>query len=193
MPPIDPEHAPLLTERLNAAAHDDRELMAYVHAEMQRLARSALHRGERGVTLCTGAVVNEAYLKLFGQGQQRFRDRGHFLAIAATAMRQVLVDYARARLAGKRGGGQVTSLDALEHFDFAIDADAEQIVAIDAALAALDALDPRARQVFELRFFAGLEVEEVAAAIAISAPTVKRDARFARAFIGEQLGWVAAG
>lgn len=190
MPPIDPEHAPLLTERLNAAAREDRELMAYVHAEMQRLARSALRRGERGVTLSTGAVVNEAYLKLFGQGQQRFRDRGHFLAIAATAMRQVLVDYARARLAGKRGSGQVTSLDALEHFDFAVDADAEQIVAIDAAL---DALDVRARRVFELRFFAGLEVEEVAEAMAISAPTVKRDARFARAFIGEQLGWTAAG
>lgn len=193
MLPIYPDHAPLLTERLNIAARDDRELMAYVHAEMERLARSALRRNERGVTLSTGAVVNEAYLKLFGQGQQHFRDRGHFLAIAATAMRQILVDHARARLAEKRGAGQITSLDALERFDFAVDADAEQIVAIDAALLALDALDHRARTVFELRFFAGLEVDDVAAALALSAPTVKRDARFARAFIGEQLGWTAAG
>lgn len=189
MTPTDPDHAPKLTERLNAADRTDRDLMAYVHAEMQRLARSAMRHGDRGVTLSTGAVVNEAFLKLFGQGQQRFRDRGHFLAIAATAMRQVLVDHARARLAEKRGGGQVTSLDALDGFDVAIEADAEQIVAIDEALGALDALDNRARKVFELRFFAGLEVEDVAEALGISTPTVKRDARFARAFIGERLGW----
>ena len=156
---------------------------------MQRLARSAMRHGDRGLTLSTGAVVNEAFLKLFGQGQQRFRDRGHFLAIAATAMRQVLVDHARSRLAEKRGGGQVTSLDAIDGFDVAIEADAEQIVAIDEALGALDTLDSRARKVFELRFFAGLEVEDVAEVLGVSAPTVKRDARFARAFIGERLGW----
>ena len=105
MTPPDPDHAPKLTDRLNSADRTDRELMAYVHAEMQRLARSAMRHGDRGLTLSTGAVVNEAFLKLFGQGQQRFRDRGHFLAIAATAMRQVLVDHARSRLAEKRGGG----------------------------------------------------------------------------------------
>lgn len=148
-----------------------------------------MRHGDRGLTLSTGAVVNEAFLKLFGQGQQRFRDRGHFLAIAATAMRQVLVDHARSRLAEKRGGGQVTSLDAIDGFDVAIEADAEQIVAIDEALGALDTLDSRARKVFELRFFAGLEVEDVAEVLGVSAPTVKRDARFARAFIGERLGW----
>ncbi|HRG15556.1 MAG TPA: ECF-type sigma factor [Pseudomonadota bacterium] len=189
MTPPDPDHAPKLTDRLNSADRTDRELMAYVHAEMQRLARSAMRHGDRGLTLSTGAVVNEAFLKLFGQGQQRFRDRGHFLAIAATAMRQVLVDHARSRLAEKRGGGQVTSLDAIDGFDVAIEADAEQIVAIDEALGALDTLDSRARKVFELRFFAGLEVEDVAEVLGVSAPTVKRDARFARAFIGERLGW----
>lgn len=184
---IDPD-APL-TERLNAAERDDRQLMAYVYAEMERLARQALRRSERGVTLQTGAVVNEAYLKLFGQGRQQFRDRGHFLAIAATAMRQILVDHARARLADKRGAGQIAARVTLDEGDIDVDADALQLVAIDAALSELARLDARASRVFELRFFAGMDIEAVAAALQVSAPTVKRDARFARAFIGERLGW----
>ncbi len=181
-----------LTGRLNQADRGDRELMAYVQAEMERLARRALRQGARGATLCTGAVVNEAYLRLFGEHQKRFRDRGHFLATAATAMRHVLVDYARARLAVKRGsGGVLEPLDLSGRNDIAIDAEAEQLIGIDRAVDALDKLDSRARQVFELRFFAGLEVEDVAVAMAISEATVKRDARFAKAFIAEQLEWGA--
>ncbi|MFO1495875.1 MAG: ECF-type sigma factor [Lysobacterales bacterium] len=184
---IDPDTP--LTERLNAAERDDHALMAYVYAEMQRLARQALRRSERGVTLQTGAVVNEAYLKLFGQGRQQFRDRGHFQAIAATAMRQILVDHARARLADKRGAGQLFATPTLDEGEIDLDADALQLVAIDAALTELARLDGRASQVFELRFFAGLDIDEVAAALGVSAPTVKRDARFARVFIAERLGW----
>lgn len=177
-----------LTERLNAIDREDRGLVAFVHAEMKRLAHRAIRPQDRGVTMATDVLVNEAYLKLFGQDAARFRDRGHFLAIAATAMRQLLLDHARARLAEKRGAGHVTSLDALGRVDAAVNCDAEQLVAIDAALDALDTLDRRARRVFELRYFAALEVEEVAEALGVSSPTVKRDARFARAFVGDRLG-----
>ncbi len=186
-----PDHANL-TQRLNAADHHDRELMAYVYREMERLARRALRQGARGPTLSTGAVVNEAYLKIFAADEtHRFNDRGHFLATAATAMRHILVDYARSRLAEKRGSGGVISLDSLASTDFAIEDDSGQIVAINDALDALDKLDPRARQVFEMRFIAGIDVVDVAAALGVSEPTVKRDARFARAFIGEKLDWAA--
>ena len=177
------------TARLNIAARDDHPLMAYVHAEMYRLARRALGSDQRQITLSTGVIVNEAYLKLFSHDTLKFRDRGHFLAIAATAMRQILLDHARQRLAEKRGSGDVLEWDALGGIDVGVKCSAEEMVAIDAALRALAQLDPRACRVFEMRFFGGMEVAEVGAALGISTPTVKRDARFGRAFISEQLGW----
>jgi len=176
------------TARLNLAARDDHQLMAYVHAEMQRLARRALGPSQRQITLSTGVIINETYLKLFGQGPAQFRDRGHFLAIAARAMRQILTDHARQRLAEKRGAGNLAEWDALDGIDVGIECSAAEMLDIDAALQALAQQDARACQVFELRFFAGLEVTEVAAALGISAPTVKRDARFSRAFINDYLG-----
>lgn len=185
-----------LTQRLNAGDHADRELMRYVYQEMERLARRALRQGPRGPTLSTGSVLNEAYLKIFsGENAPAFRDRGHFLATAATAMRHVLVDYARARAAEKRGAGAVAAFNALDSLasgELAIADHADQIVAIDEALALLDALDERARKVFDMRFIAGFEVSDVAQALGISEPTVKRDARFARAFVGDKLGWATS-
>lgn len=185
-----PDNHANLTQRLNAGDHHDRELMTYVYHEMERLARRALRQGARGPTLSTGSVVNEAYVRIFAADQShRFNDRGHFLATAATAMRHILVDYARSRMAQKRGSGNVISFDSMASVDLAIEDDSGQIVAINDAIEALDQLDPRARRVFEMRFIAGIEVVDVAAALGISEPTVKRDARFARAFIGEKLNW----
>jgi RNA polymerase sigma factor (TIGR02999 family) len=177
-----------LTARLNAADTVDPELMRYVVGEMERLARRAIRRGARGPTLATGDLVNDAYIKIFSKNAHRFQDRGHFLATAATAIRHILVDYARARLSQKRHASEVLSLDDLATSDIAISDQAGQIMAIDSALIALQQLDPRARQVFEMRFIAGCEVEQVAKALSISEATVKRDARFARVFVAERLG-----
>lgn len=161
-----------------------------VHEDMLRIARAELARHRRGATLDTRALVNEVWLKLYGQAdRQDFESRKHFYATAARAMRQVVIDHARARLAGVRGkGAQHLSLDAPEAQGLAVDSQAEQLVQMDAALQKLAALDPRLVEVMELRFFAGMEVGEVAAMLGVSEPTIKRDTRAARAFIARELG-----
>lgn len=179
-----------LTRALNSgddAAHA--RLLALVHDDLRRIAHAELARHRRGDTLNTQALVNEAYLKLFGAEQASFENRKHFFATAARAMRQIVIDYARARLADCRGAGaEHVPLDAIEGLPLAIDAQAEQLLGIDAALVRLQALDPRLAEVVELRFFAGLEVEEVAELLGVSTPTVKRDTRTAKAFLARELG-----
>lgn len=160
-------------------------LMPLVHDELRRLARRAF-RGERsGHTLQTTALVNEAYLKLVGANVP-WQDRVHFFAVAARCMRRVLVDHARARDSAKRGGGlvRVTLGEELvsgesEILDF---------VALDRALAALESQDERKGRAIELHYFAGLTVEEIAKLHGVSAPTVKKDLRFGRAFLRDALG-----
>ena len=159
-----------------------------VFDEVRRIAHRELARHARGVTLETRAVVNEVYLKLFDRSQPEFANSAHLLATAAQAVRQILIDHARARLAERRGGGcAATSLDALETGRYAVD-DAEHWLRVDQALQRLGSLDPRLEQVAVLRFIAGLEVEEVAAHLGVSAPTIKRDSRTARAFLAAELG-----
>ena len=179
-----------LTLALNSndgAARD--RLLGHVHEDLRRIARAELARHRRGDTLNTQALVNEAYLKLFGGAAANFENRKHFFATAARAMRQVVIDYARAKLADCRGSGaEHVSLDALEGLPQPIDAQAEQLVGIDAALSKLEALDPRLAEVVELRFFAGLDVEQVAELLGVSTPTVKRDTRTAKAFLARELG-----
>ena len=172
-----------LTRALNSDDHAARErLLGLVHEDLRRIARAELARHRRGETLNTQALVNEAYLKLFGQsGGGDYASRKHFFATAARAMRQIVIDYARARVAECRGAGA-------EHVSLPIDAQAEQLVGIDAALSKLEALDPRLAEVVELRFFAGLEVEQVAELLGVSTPTVKRDTRTAKAFLARELG-----
>ncbi|MBL0029880.1 MAG: sigma-70 family RNA polymerase sigma factor [Rhodanobacteraceae bacterium] len=180
-----------LTRALNSDDHAARErLLGLVHEDLRRIARAELARHRRGETLNTQALVNEAYLKLFGQsGGGDYASRKHFFATAARAMRQIVIDYARARVAECRGAGaEHVSLDALEGLPLPIDAQAEQLVGIDAALSKLEALDPRLAEVVELRFFAGLEVEQVAELLGVSTPTVKRDTRTAKAFLARELG-----
>ena len=159
-----------------------------VIAEIRRIARRELARHVRGMTLETRALVNEAYLKLHANGTPAFANRAHLLATAAQAMRQILIDHARARHAERRGGGAApVSLAALESGRFCID-DAEQWLRIDQAMHRLGELDPRLERVAELRYFAGLEVTEVAEVLGVSEPTVKRDSRVARAFLAAELG-----
>ncbi|MBK9657889.1 MAG: sigma-70 family RNA polymerase sigma factor [Rhodanobacteraceae bacterium] len=181
-----------LTQQMAQAAGDPAarsRVLDQIYADLVRLARAELGRHQRGGTLNTRALVNEAYLKLFAAGVDTdYESRQHFFATAARAMRQVVVDYARARLAERRGAGaDHVSLDDLEAAALPVDAQAERLVAIDAALAKLGALDPRLATVIEMRFFVGMEVEDLAALLQVSVPTIVRDTRTAKAFLQREL------
>ena len=141
-------------------------------------------RERQGHTLQPTALVHEAVLRMLGRETLVFEGRNHFLRAASQAMRRVLVDHARARRAAKRGGGlRVTLSDEMgPHAEPAVD-----ILALDDALSRLAAVEPRWAQVVELRFLLGLEVPEVADVLGISTATVKRDWRFARAWLDEEL------
>ena len=155
-------------------------LMPLVHQDLRRLARAQRRQMEPGETLSTTALVHEAYLKL-GGAQLAAQDRNHLLALSARAMRQVLVDDARARKADKRGGGQ----DALTlgAADVAGEAAAVEVLKLDELLQSLHRLDERAAQIVELRYFGGYTEVEVADMLAISESTLRRDWRRARAFL----------
>ena len=143
-------------------------------------------KGERqNHTLQPTALVNEMYLRLANIDRMQWRDRAHFVAMAATLMRRVLVDYARASARDKRGG-QI-SVTSLGDDDVVAAGQAMDVVALDEALAALAAIDQRQSQVVELRFFGGLTVEETAEALHISPATVKREWTMAKAWLHDQL------
>jgi RNA polymerase sigma factor (TIGR02999 family) len=174
----------LLAEWTNHDPDARERLVAVVHGELRRLAHHYM-RGERaGHTLQTTALVNEVYLRLAGINGMRWRDRAHFFAMAATLMRRVLVDYARQRRREKRGAGvSVTSFD--EH---AVAAPAAvDVLALDQALERLAAVDAQQSRVVELRFFAGLSVQETAEALGISPATVKRDWATAKLWLYQEL------
>jgi RNA polymerase sigma factor (TIGR02999 family) len=166
-------------------------LAALVYAELREVAARHLRAERPDHTLTPTALVHEAYLRLAGQQETAWQSRAHFFAMAARAMRRILVDHARARRAAKRSGGERVPLDdASDVIAGADDAQARAIdlVALDDALARLTALDPRQARVVELRYFAGLEIEEVAELLGVSGMTVKRDWRLARAWLFRELG-----
>ena len=173
--------------RLLAAVRDGERqaldrLLPLVYDELRSLARRQMGRERPDHTLHSTALVHEAYLKLAGGGGVEAADRNHFLAIAARAMRQVLVDHARRRLAAKRGGDwQLTTLaDGHQAVEFR----PEEMLALDRAL---ERLEPRQRQVVEYRFFAGMEEAEIAAVLGMSERTVRRDWVKARAWLYREL------
>ncbi|MEO7198885.1 MAG: ECF-type sigma factor [Dokdonella sp.] len=181
--------SPAITSALSDAAEPaGRErLFTLVYEDMVRIARAQLSRHQRGNTLDTRALVNEAYLKL-ERGGFDYANRKHFYATVACAMRQVAIDYARSRLAERHGGDVVfVDIDDLVDLPLRVDAQAEQLIAIDDALTKLAALDERLVKVIELRFFAGLEVSEIATLLGLSEPTIKRDTRAAKAFLQREL------
>ena len=188
-----PEPAPPasaeVTTLLAAVGTGDRaavdRLFELVYDELRRIARRQL-RGARGAeTLSTTALVHEAYLKLSRDGGWSVHDRAHFFALAARAMRHVLVDHARHRGRAKRGGG-IAALELDEALVAAPDRGAE-LLAIDDALGRLEAAAPELARLVELRFFAGLSIEEVAELRGVSDRTVKRHWRSARAFLYQDL------
>ncbi|ANB16248.1 ECF-type sigma factor [Dokdonella koreensis] len=190
MADLSPAITSALAEAHDAAGRD--RLLGLVYEDMLRIARAQLRRQRSGNTLDTRALVNEAYLKLFDGTGLDYANRTHFFATAARAMRQVAIDYARARLAERRGGGaEHVDLDALEEQPLPVDAQAEQLLAIDAALHKLAGLDERLVKVVELRFFAGLDVKDIAVLLEVSEPTIKRDTRAAKAFLQRELAGAA--
>jgi RNA polymerase sigma factor (TIGR02999 family) len=160
-------------------------LAPLVEAELRRLARGYMRRERRGHTLQTTALVNEAFLRLVGARNVRWQDRAHFLGISARLMRRVLVDHARARGYQKRGGGaqRLTLGEGVA----AAPGPRLDVVALDRALEALAAVDPRKARTVELRFFGGLSVEETAAVLQVSPDTVKRDWRLAKLWLLREL------
>jgi RNA polymerase sigma factor (TIGR02999 family) len=172
----------------DAAALD--RLTPVVYARLRRLAAHYLRQERQGHTLQPTALVHEAFIRLIEGGDVDWRDRGHFYAVAATVMRRVLVDAARARLADKRGGvvrpDQSTAMD-LDRFVAADSKTALTVCALDDVLQAFARLDPRRAQVVELRFFGGLTVEETAQVMGTSPQTVMRDWKVARAWLTREL------
>ena len=175
---------------MNAAAGGDRaaadRLLPLVYVQLRQSAQASLANERAGHTLSATALVHEAYLRLVGPREVPWAGRGHFYAAAAEAMRRVLLDHARSRGREKRGGrgGQpARRVDFASVAELAAVPDSQQIVSFDSALRRLEAESPDAARVVELRFFAGLSVEQTAMAIGVSDRTVNRHWTFARAWL----------
>jgi RNA polymerase sigma factor (TIGR02999 family) len=187
-----------ITGLLKAWGRGDREaldeLMPLVYAQLHAQARRYLRRERAQATLQSTALVHEVYLRLTKARDVDWQDRAHFFALAAQIMRRILVDAARARVASKRGGGVLrvalsSTIDPdripTAHSDAAL-----MLCALDDALESLAQLDPRRAKVIELRFFAGLSVEETAGLLQVSPQTVMRDWRLAKVWLARELGTV---
>ncbi|MBT8337357.1 MAG: sigma-70 family RNA polymerase sigma factor [Gemmatimonadetes bacterium] len=175
----------LLQDMSDGSEEAAERLYPRVYAELKSIAAARLRAERAGHTLSATALVHEAYLKLVRQSDVDWQSRGHFFSIAARAMRRVLLDYAIARKAEKRGGG--AALVTLEHESAGRDVDLDQVIAIDEALTRLAELDARQAQVVELRYFGGLNLEDIATALEVSLSSVNRDWRMARAFLANTL------
>jgi len=160
-------------------------LMPVVYAELRRLADGYLRNERPGNTLQPTALVHEAYIRLIGQDRPDFRSRSHFLSIASHIMRQILIDHARSRNAGKRGGGALKC-----SFDEALNASVERpsiMLAIDDALRELERKDPRKTKLIEMRFFGGLTAEESAEILQLPVEKVRGELRVAQAWLQREL------
>jgi RNA polymerase sigma factor (TIGR02999 family) len=172
----------------DAAAFE--RLVPIVYDELRRLARSYIVREGSGNTLQPTALVHEAYLKLIDQRRVQWKNRAHFFGVAAQAMRRILVDRGRARIAAKRGGRAVRiPIDGVSIDDVVAggESDPATLLALDSALTRLSQLDPTHGRLVELRYFGGLTIEETAHVLGTSPGTVKREWRVARAWLNREL------
>ena len=166
-------------------------LLPQVYDELRRIAHNQLRKERVGHTLDTVGLVHEAYAKLVDYREQNWENRAHFYAVAAQAMRRILVTYARQRNRAKRGGGVDHVTLGVEDRLAAVTSGmdwSDEVAALDAALTDLEAINPRHARVVECRFFAGLTIEDTAEALGISPITVTRDWRMARAWLKDALG-----
>jgi RNA polymerase sigma factor (TIGR02999 family) len=182
----DPADVTRLLQRLGDGDPDAGDaLMQAIYAELRTLAAGYLRRERAGHTLQPTALVNEAYLRLVDQRNADYQSRGHFLAVAAMVMRRILVNHAQAKAAAKRGGGaaRVPLAD-----DVAVSPGTDlDVLALDEALKSLARLDERKARVVEQRFFAGMEMSQIAENLGVSLATVKRDWEFARTWLAREM------
>lgn len=167
-------------------------LFALVYDKLREIARVQRRRQPTTETLNTTALVHEAYIKLFGGGGRDFKDRAHFMAVASTAMRQILIGHARRQSAKKRGGGQppVSFEEVARALRGEVAADApaaEALLALDRALERLQRRSERQSRIVECRFFGGMSIEETASALGVSPATVKRDWSMAQAWLHREI------
>jgi RNA polymerase sigma factor (TIGR02999 family) len=160
-------------------------LFPAVYHQLKRIARRHLASQSPGHTLQPTALINELYLRLAGREIPSMRARAQFFALTSTMMRQILVDHARARAAGKRGGG-IKFEPLNDEFHYSAE-NASDLLSLDDGLTRLEKLDPRKAKCLELRFFSGLEIAEIAEALEVSVPTVGRDLRLALAWLRREL------
>ena len=184
MPATDPNVTRLLLDWSHGDQQALAELMPIIYGELRRLAHNYLRRERPDNTLQTTALVHEAYLKLIDQRSVNWQNRAQFFAIAAQAMRRILIDNARRHLAGKRGKGERISLDESAAVSPAKD---ESLLALDDALRELESIDPQQSRIIELRYFGGLTIDETAEAMTLSPATVKREWAMARAWLYQSL------
>jgi RNA polymerase sigma factor (TIGR02999 family) len=180
-----PEISDLLTQLRDGRREALDRLLPLIYDELRRIAHRQLGPGRSGETLGTTALVHEAYLRLVNPARPEWRDRAHFFAVAAIAMRQILVDRARQHLALKRGGDwRRISLDDTA---LAVEEQAQELLELDEALKKLSALDERLGKVVEYRFFGGLTEEETAEALRVTVRTVQRDWVKAKGLLYQEL------
>ena len=185
MQPSAGEVTRLLVELRSGNPEAEAKLIPLVYQHLHRLAAHYMRRERPGHTLQATALVNEAYLRLVSHEQTEWQDRAHFFGVAARLMREILVEHARARQAGKRGGkAERLTLDEALAFS---PARSRELIALDDALESLKRLDPQQARVIELRFFGGLTVEETAEVLQISPRSVKREWSVARAWLYGEL------
>jgi RNA polymerase sigma factor (TIGR02999 family) len=179
-----------VTRLLNAAAagdsHASNELLSVIYENLRGIAAQRMAGERPGHTLQATALVHEAYIRLLGKPDAQWTGRGHFFRAAAEAMRKILIDYARARNADKRGGGKA-ALQISGVADLAPEADPSGFLALDDAILRLEKVDAQAAAVVRLRFFAGLNEQAVAEALEISERTVRREWAFARGWLRDAL------
>jgi RNA polymerase sigma factor (TIGR02999 family) len=169
------DHSPGTTEAL----------FPVVYQELKRLARAHLRGRDGRETICTTELVHEAFLRLNTRGEVSWDSRAHFFGSASRAMRQILVGFARRRQSAKRSGSRISL--AIAESESALELELDQILAVDEALLELDGLNPRLRQIVELRFFGGIAHEEIAKMLGVSVRTVERDWFKARLFLLREL------
>jgi len=178
-----------LQDRADGRAPAGSELLPLVYDQLRRAAQAQLASERAGHTLSATALVHEAYLKLAGPREIPWTSRGHFYAAAAEAMRRILIDHARARV-GRGESAQASRRRALAISglsDFSVDGNPDGFLALDDALVRLEGVDSQAAAVVRLRFYAGLDIERTALALAVSERTVKRDWAFARGWLRDEL------
>jgi RNA polymerase sigma factor (TIGR02999 family) len=176
----------LLTQLREGNQEAADQLIPLIYCEFRRMAGGYMQRERPGHTLQATALVNEAYLRLVGGQAAQWQNRAHFFAMAAHTMREVLLDYARRHHAGKRGGGDARKVEIDDELLIAADK-LEDVLAIDELLERLAQIDPRQSRLVELRFFAGMNVEETAEVMGVSPKTIKREWRSAKAWLHREL------